>query len=183
MPTLFTVEFQPSGLRGTENGAGTLLELARRLGLFLESTCGGQGTCRTRAVRIEGALPPPSPVERNTFQTEELTAGWRCACQTRVVGLCTVHVPARAASSRFSAGKEMEEDSVSFLEPIFTSFTNAGHLHRAGVTVGNVAGSIPLGLAVDLGTTNIPLRYWICITAEFLAVLQRSIRRERSAQT
>ena len=41
-----SVLFMPSGLRGQVTAGTTVLQAAQRLGVDLESICGGQGKCR-----------------------------------------------------------------------------------------------------------------------------------------
>ncbi|MFX1606277.1 MAG: 2Fe-2S iron-sulfur cluster-binding protein, partial [Promethearchaeota archaeon] len=53
------VVFEPSGLRIVVDGTTTILDAARRLGLYLPSECGGHGTCGKCLVSVEPA-PPPS---------------------------------------------------------------------------------------------------------------------------
>jgi len=50
--------------------------------------CRGMGTCGTCAVRIEGAVSEPTPVERWRlgFPPHERERGLRLACQVRVLG-------------------------------------------------------------------------------------------------
>ena len=155
MTEAFTVEFQPSGMKTTDSGRASLLHLARSLGLSLESTCGGLGTCRTCAVRIEGAISPPTAQESAGFTPEEIASGWRCACQTKATGACTVYIPAKSAGGQFSSGKEVEEGIVPIAEPIFTPAPQAGYWRRGERLVGPFPDGSPIGLAVDLGTTNV----------------------------
>jgi ferredoxin len=50
--------------------------------------CRGFGTCGTCAVRIEGPVSDPTPIERArlAFPPHDRDAGLRLACQTRVLG-------------------------------------------------------------------------------------------------
>lgn len=151
----FTVRFQPSGLQVSDTGDASILELARRLGLTLESSCGGQGNCRSCAVRIEGNIPPFSASDLSSFSLEELALGWRRACQARPIGLCTVHLPAKTASVQFSHAKDGKEGTVHIVEPIWTLDCKTGYCRRGTKTPIPVDGNNPMGLAVDLGTTNV----------------------------
>ena len=153
MTDAFTVEFLPSGLRGTSSGERSLLELSRSVGLMIESSCGGHGICRSCAVRVEGDVPPPVTSESDVFTIEELASGWRRACQCHPIGSCKVHVPPRTAGTQFSIGKDVT-GSVAIAEPILQRAMD--HFwYRGTRMVGPVADPGPFGLAVDLGTTNI----------------------------
>ena len=155
MANPFIVRFKPSGAEAFADGATPLLELARGLGLELESSCGGRGICRSCAVRIEGVVPEPSECERAQFQPGELAKGWRRACQFVPAGPCTVHVPAKTARGKFSAGKEARENSVAIAEPMIAWDFQQRSWRRGTRAIVIAAGESPLGLAVDLGTTNI----------------------------
>jgi len=87
------VTFQPSGravfvLRGT-----TMLEAAGRAGLTIETPCGGAGACGKCRVQVTAGACQPGEAERRAFGDEELAAGWRLACQTRICGETVVAVP------------------------------------------------------------------------------------------
>ena len=87
------VTFQPHGrsvfvLPGTK-----LLEAAGRVGLTVETPCGGSGTCGKCRVRITSGASPPAQADGNAFSDEELAAGWRLACQTAVCSAAVVFVP------------------------------------------------------------------------------------------
>jgi len=54
--------------------------------------CRGFGTCGTCAVRVEGAISEPTPVElrRFSFPPHHPDSGLRLACQCTVLGDCRV---------------------------------------------------------------------------------------------
>jgi len=87
------VTFQPHGrdvfvLPGTK-----LLEAAGRVGLSIDTPCGGQGTCGKCRVQITTRPVAPSSADKDFFSDVELQAGWRLACQTAIAGRTVVHVP------------------------------------------------------------------------------------------
>ncbi len=100
------VIFQPAGRQGLVEAGTTLLEAARRLGVEIESICGGHQTCGKCKVMVEeGAFPkfgvrssgehltPPGEREqayatRRGFQPQERLS---CACQ--VTGDLVIRVP------------------------------------------------------------------------------------------
>jgi uncharacterized 2Fe-2S/4Fe-4S cluster protein (DUF4445 family) len=77
------VTFEPSGLRIKVNETTTILDSARRLGLYLPSECGGSGTCGKCLVLVE---PPPKPTEVDYTHISQLDIenGIRLACQHRI---------------------------------------------------------------------------------------------------
>jgi uncharacterized 2Fe-2S/4Fe-4S cluster protein (DUF4445 family) len=87
------VTFLP-GKRSAKVARGTtIMAAAAAAGLNLSSPCGGLGRCGKCAVKVKGAVSEPRPPERRLFDEEELSEGWRLACQTTVMGSAEVTVP------------------------------------------------------------------------------------------
>jgi len=87
------VTFQPSGrsvfvLTGTK-----IVEAAGLAGMNIDTPCGGQGTCGKCQVHITSGATAPLETEKRAFASEELSEGWRLACQTPVLGDMIIHVP------------------------------------------------------------------------------------------
>lgn len=90
------VLFLPSGTEGCARPGETLLSLALRLGVALRHVCGGNANCTTCRVQVrEGAerLSPPEPRETGRLPDVRWRAGWRLACQARVLGPAVVRLP------------------------------------------------------------------------------------------
>ena len=100
------VLFMPSGLRGQFPTGTTVLQAAQRLGVDLESICGGQGQCRKCQVlpqegefskhgitsRLEH-LSPFTETERRHQSKKRLKEGRRLGCNARLLGDVVVDVP------------------------------------------------------------------------------------------
>ena len=86
-----TVQFEPSGLKVKVHPGTTLLEAARRAGIYLSSICGGDGYCGKCKVTVnEGQFHSrPSPL----LTPEESRENIVLACQTKVLSDLTVTVP------------------------------------------------------------------------------------------
>ena len=68
----------------------TLLEAMRRERLFIETPCGGNGTCGKCRVRVwSGRLSDPSEEERRSLTEKELRDGFRLACAARFADAVT----------------------------------------------------------------------------------------------
>jgi uncharacterized 2Fe-2S/4Fe-4S cluster protein (DUF4445 family) len=81
--TAFSINFQPVGRRGECRKDESLLACARRLGVGINTICGGEGVCHSCKVQVlSGAVSKPTPNEREAFSPQELKEGWRLACQT-----------------------------------------------------------------------------------------------------
>lgn len=89
-----TVTFTPAGLTVICEEGTPLIEAARRAGLLLHSSCGGNGTCGRCRVRIcSGDMQSPTAEERKQLTAADLDDGYRLACQVRVAGDTAVDIP------------------------------------------------------------------------------------------
>jgi uncharacterized 2Fe-2S/4Fe-4S cluster protein (DUF4445 family) len=96
----FTVDFEPLGLRGKCHTKESLLACARRLGVGVNSICGGRGTCHTCMVQVvNGTVSRPTRNEREAFTPQELKHGWRLACQTYPTGNVRLVIPAESMTA------------------------------------------------------------------------------------
>jgi 2Fe-2S ferredoxin len=87
------VSFVPIDKKAVARPDETLLDVARRAGVPLGSSCGGVGICARCKVRVlDGAktLSKPTSVELTTIMERRFAPGERLACQAVVGGDCTV---------------------------------------------------------------------------------------------
>ena len=96
-------------------------------GLPLEQPCAGRGTCGKCKVLVEGELSPLDETEVKLLSSAERAAGYRLACRTRVLGDASVTLAPIVVYS----------DKI---------FRVCDDYKREGV---------PLGLAIDLGSTTV----------------------------
>jgi len=90
----YTIRMQPVGRRATISVGTTLLQAAQVSGVELVSLCGGVGACDSCKVRlISGQLNPLTLEEQALFTTEEITAGFRLACQAIPQSDVTIDIP------------------------------------------------------------------------------------------
>ncbi len=90
---LIRVVFEPGGTE-VFVPAGTLLsKAAAASGRAVEMPCGGMGTCGKCRVVIAESVDEPDQAERQRLSAEDLAAGFRLACRTRVTGDVTVTIP------------------------------------------------------------------------------------------
>jgi uncharacterized 2Fe-2S/4Fe-4S cluster protein (DUF4445 family) len=80
-------------------------------GIFLDSVCGGQGTCLKCKVQVAGVNKKFTEPEREKLSAEELSNGWRLACQVIVEEPGEVRLPemevSRAKASFGLLGEEI----------------------------------------------------------------------------
>jgi len=116
-------------VKTTEVMEGTLLgEAITRLELPLEQPCAGRGTCGLCKILIEEGAAPPDEIERQHLTPGELAVRNRLACRARVAGDTRVLLaPVVVYSSKaFKASARYKRDR-----------------------------NVPLGLAIDLGSTTV----------------------------
>ncbi|HQI47884.1 MAG TPA: ASKHA domain-containing protein [bacterium] len=108
-----TLTFLPSGKRTEVPCGTTLIDAALRLGLEIESLCGGAGLCgRCRVQLIAGSLPV-TPADRENLTAAELAQGFRLACAAQPDADCTIEIPVPAAQGEIvsaGAGREVPLD-------------------------------------------------------------------------
>ena len=96
------IRFQPYGVRAEADGQPTILEVAQRVGVEIESVCGGGGTCGKCRVIARGPLTPLTAAEEEALSPKEIALGYRLACQAAVLGDLDVVVPEESRRSRVS---------------------------------------------------------------------------------
>ncbi len=71
----------------------TLFSAAHWIGLPIDSTCGGRGTCGKCKVQVLEGGAEITTADRKQLRALELEAGWRLSCQAKVYQDTTVTVP------------------------------------------------------------------------------------------
>jgi len=87
------VVFQPEGRAVRILPGTTILEAAGRAGIIIETPCGGTGTCGKCRVKVASGAPAPTEADEKVFSAQEMSAGWRLACQSRLEHEAVVDVP------------------------------------------------------------------------------------------
>jgi uncharacterized 2Fe-2S/4Fe-4S cluster protein (DUF4445 family) len=115
------VVFTPSGRRARFESGTTVLDAARRLGVDLDSVCGGRGICGRCQVSVsEGehakhgisctadALTPLGDVERHYAETHALEAERRLGCTAKIAADVVLDVPPESQVYRQVVRKEAD---------------------------------------------------------------------------
>ncbi len=88
------IDMEPVGRRVQVEAGSTLLAAAQKAGVELIAICGGAGTCNSCLVRlVSGELSPPTLVETEALDREEIEAGYRLACQAVPLGSTRIYIP------------------------------------------------------------------------------------------
>jgi uncharacterized 2Fe-2S/4Fe-4S cluster protein (DUF4445 family) len=136
MPEIYQIDFEPLGKRGHAHTGQTLLEAAQSAGVCLASVCGGIGTCEECRVRLaSGRLTPPTLIEEAVLSKDELSNGFRLACQAEPLGDVKLDIPPESLTAAQRLQLDGEE---THLEPQPAVRSPGAH-----------------GFAVDIGTTKL----------------------------
>ena len=110
----FRIDFQPIGRSVMIKEGITILEAAQEAGVGLSAVCGGNSTCGSCVVRITENVPVSSPtsIEEKKISKEDLQAGIRLACQTRLFGSATIEVPKESLTAIQRTQMDGEERDV-----------------------------------------------------------------------
>lgn len=100
------VLFMPSGKRGHFPVGTPVLEAARKLGVYVESVCGGRATCgrcqvsvqegnfaKHKIVSANDHLSPIGPKEKRYAEVRDLPEGRRLSCSALIQGDLVIDVP------------------------------------------------------------------------------------------
>ncbi|HEY0831103.1 MAG TPA: ASKHA domain-containing protein [Candidatus Dormibacteraeota bacterium] len=71
----------------------TLFSAAHWIGLPIDSTCGGRGTCGKCKVRVVTGRPDAEGPDHRLLRPAEIEDGWRLSCQARIYEDMTCEVP------------------------------------------------------------------------------------------
>ena len=88
--------FRPFEKTVRTDGPRNLLQLARRIGVPIQSACGGKGICGKCRVVVEKSarpLPPPSRREKEALGRTLIRQGYRLACETVLTHDATIRIP------------------------------------------------------------------------------------------
>lgn len=129
------------------NGSETLLEAMVRHGIFLQSPCGGNGTCGKCKVRLVEPVIPLTEKEKKLLTDREQEEGVRLACCVVTNQTCTVSLPGEEKYAIQTAYNLQTETAMS--KPAATSTPTT--LPISALT------NESFGIAIDIGTTTIVL--------------------------
>ena len=124
------VVFTPSGRRGRFEHGTTVLEAARRLGVDLDSVCGGRGICGRCQIEVsdgehakhgivssQAHLTPAGELEARYAAERGLADGRRLGCTAGVTGDLVVDVPPESQLYRQVVRKEADAHPIE-LDPV-----------------------------------------------------------------
>lgn len=127
------VVFTPSGVQADVAPGTTVLDAARRVGVDIDSTCGGRGLCgrcqitpslgefaKWGITSTEDAVSPWTSSESAYKGRRQITAGNRLGCQATVITNVVVDVPAASQVHRPVVRKKIDLDGLT-LDPLLVA--------------------------------------------------------------
>jgi len=87
------VTYQPFDRTTRVPPGTTVFSAAHWIGLPIDSTCGGRGTCGKCKVRIVNGLTDAETADHRQLRPQEIEEGWRLSCQARIYEDMTCEVP------------------------------------------------------------------------------------------
>ena len=104
------ISFEPSDKTVRVPTGVSVFDAASWNGLAIDSTCGGNGTCKKCKVQILEGSVPVTNLDSRAFKQEELDAGWRLACVSHATNTLKVRVPpltTRPKASTVGVGRQV----------------------------------------------------------------------------
>ncbi|MBI4675546.1 MAG: DUF4445 domain-containing protein [Chloroflexi bacterium] len=89
----YEIRFLPSETITNAPEGTTIFNAANWMGLAIDSTCGGRGTCGKCKVRVVHGSAPIREADRKFLSDAELNDGWRLSCRAVLHSDCMVDVP------------------------------------------------------------------------------------------
>ncbi|HVS49852.1 MAG TPA: 2Fe-2S iron-sulfur cluster-binding protein, partial [Candidatus Dormibacteraeota bacterium] len=87
------VTYQPFDRTTRVPPGTTLFSAAHWIGLPIDSTCGGRGTCGKCKVRLLDGTTEVTTADHRLLRKDEVEGGWRLSCQARIYEDITCDVP------------------------------------------------------------------------------------------
>jgi len=118
----FQVIFQPSGRRGEVSKGKTIIEASRKLGVEIESLCGGVRNCgKCRVKLVKGRLSPFTDEEAKFITESERAEGYRLSCVAQIKGDVLIYIPEESRAEEQVVRKAATERPIE-LKPAITLY-------------------------------------------------------------
>lgn len=180
--------FTPSGLEGTVERGVTALDAARRLGVDIDSVCGGRGICgrcqispstgsfaKWQIVAEADALSPRGEVEQSYTGARPLVPGRRLGCAAHVLGDVVIDVPADSQVHRQVVRKQVDVTGLVVDPTVVLAYVVVEPAELGDAS--SAAGSLLRALATQHG------RHGVRIPAHLLPELHRAVGADERAAT
>ena len=92
-PARVRVKFTPSGKDVRVPAGVSVFDAASWNGIAIDSTCGGNGTCKKCKIRVVDGTVPVQRLDGRAFDADQLREGWRLACTALANSDLEIEVP------------------------------------------------------------------------------------------
>ncbi|MEP7200659.1 MAG: ASKHA domain-containing protein, partial [Chloroflexota bacterium] len=96
----FQITFLPQSVITHAPSGTTLFNAANWVGLAIDSTCGGRGTCGKCKVRLVSGVNSTTESDHRFLSDTEIADGWRLSCRAVVHADCVADVPRLMANPK-----------------------------------------------------------------------------------
>jgi uncharacterized 2Fe-2S/4Fe-4S cluster protein (DUF4445 family) len=164
------VEFIEAGISAYSNLNENLLEIALRVGLDIEASCGSLGTCGKCKVQItEGNDKNLDQHELSSLSKNEIESGYRLACRVLVNNDMTVLVPeTNSAQFRKTKMGVLPTDFQEYLTEKQKEYNL--QIEKNSENASNAIAKAQYGIAFDIGTTTVVGTLWNLASFQEVAV-------------
>lgn len=147
------VTFLPHRRTGFFEEGTSLRDAALELGIVIESTCAGIGTCAKCKVNAKEGVTPHAPVEEELLTPQEISKGVRLSCQAKISGDCVCLVPQESqtfgdqieiegSKGHFPLDPDIRKIALTIPEPqlgekYFDFEQVLSQLHKSGIRIAN----------------------------------------------
>ena len=87
------ITFLPDKKNIKVNEGTTILEALEKLGMNINTPCGGKGICGKCKVLVKEGIATAAPIEEELLLEEEIKKGFRLACQTKLFKDTVIEIP------------------------------------------------------------------------------------------
>jgi len=116
------IDFEPLGIRSQGNSSTSLQESARQAGIVINALCGGLGKCGSCKIQVlDGPASAHTEAEQTLLTPDELSNGYRLACQVYPLGDIKIHIPVESLTATQRIQLESQE-SVVTIDPIVRNY-------------------------------------------------------------
>ena len=90
---MIKITFLPDKKNIKVNEGTTILETLEKVGMNINTPCGGKGICGKCKVLVKEGITTAAPIEEELLSKEEIKKGFRLACQTKLFKDTVIEIP------------------------------------------------------------------------------------------
>jgi len=90
---MIKITFLPDKKNIKVNEGTTILKALEKVGININTPCGGKGICGKCKVLVKEGITAAAPIEEELLLEEEIKKGFRLACQTKLFKDTVIEIP------------------------------------------------------------------------------------------